>query len=248
VLAVVVAGLYLGHRAPEGGFATRLQDRAVWNAADTVLESFVFALIGLQLRSLLADVDLAVGSLLLTGAALVGVAVLARVAWVFATAYIRGALFSFPGRETVLFLAFCVTIGTLLLHGLTLPWVIKLLGVRGSEEREDALAEAAAQHAAARAAVGRLDEMAQETTPQDVAGRLRAWAEHRSLGAWERLGRPPGENGESPTAAFRRLRREMLAAERETFVQYRNQGRIDDEVLRRVLHELDLEEALLSRD
>jgi CPA1 family monovalent cation:H+ antiporter len=40
----------------------------------------------------------------------------------------------------------------------------------------------------------------------------------------------------------------MVAAERETFVQYRDDGRIDDEVLRRVMRELDLEEAMLSRE
>ena len=70
--------------------------------------------------------------------------------------------------------------------------------------------------------------------------------------------RPPGfshhsggtreELGESPAATFRRLRREMLVAEREVFVAHRDAGRIDDEVLRRVMHELDLEEAMLDRD
>ena len=50
VLAVVVAGLYLGHKSSESGFASRLQDQAVWAGLDTVLEAFVFALIGLQLR------------------------------------------------------------------------------------------------------------------------------------------------------------------------------------------------------
>src|SRR5215470_2022661 len=275
VLAVVVAGLYLGHRAPEGRFATRLQDHAVWNAADTVLESFVFALIGLQLRSVASDVDIPVASLVLAGVALVGVVVLARAAWVFPTAYIRGALFSparrresrvpwrypavvswagmrgvvslaaaaalpseFAGREIVLFLAFCVTVGTLLLHGLTLPLMIRVLRVPDRQAHEDALAEASAQHAAARAAVARLEEVTQDSTPQEISGRLRAWAEHRSLGAWERLGRPAEENGESPTAMFRRLRREMLAAERGTFVRFRDEGRLDDEVLRRVLREL----------
>ena len=48
VLAVVVAGIYLGYRSPESGYATRLQDQAVWQASDTILESVVFALIGLQ--------------------------------------------------------------------------------------------------------------------------------------------------------------------------------------------------------
>ena len=46
VLAVVVAGLYLGYHAPQSGYATRLQEQAVWRASDTILESVVFALIG----------------------------------------------------------------------------------------------------------------------------------------------------------------------------------------------------------
>ena len=40
---------------------------------------------------------------------------------------------------------------------------------------------------------------------------------------------------------------EMLAAERETLISLRNTGRINDEVLSRTLHDLDLEEAILSR-
>lgn len=71
-------------------------------------------------------------------------------------------------------------------------------------------------------------------------------AEQRSNGAWERLGRQD-ELGESPTVAFTRLRREMLAAERATFVRFRDMGRIDEDVLREMLRELDYEEAMLDR-
>ncbi|GAA1417021.1 Na+/H+ antiporter [Streptomyces thermospinosisporus] len=49
VIAVVVVALYLGHRAWEVDFATRLQEEAVWKMVAFVLESAVFALIGLQL-------------------------------------------------------------------------------------------------------------------------------------------------------------------------------------------------------
>ncbi|MBD0422366.1 Na+/H+ antiporter [Streptomyces sp. TRM S81-3] len=49
VLAVVVVALHLGHRAWEVDFATRLQEEAVWKMVAFVLESAVFALIGLQL-------------------------------------------------------------------------------------------------------------------------------------------------------------------------------------------------------
>ncbi|MGW5423056.1 Na+/H+ antiporter [Streptomyces sp. NPDC003943] len=49
VLAVVVVGLFLGHKAYQVDFATRLQEEAVWKMVAFVLESAVFALIGLQL-------------------------------------------------------------------------------------------------------------------------------------------------------------------------------------------------------
>ena len=85
--------------------------------------------------------------------------------------------------------------------------------------------------------------------PTEIVHRLRDRAEVRSLAAWERLGGPPDDAlRETPTAAYRRLRRDMLEAERAVFVQLRDEGRIDDEVLRRVQLELDLEEAMMSRD
>src|SRR6185503_18500903 len=46
----------------------------------------------------------------------------------------------FPGRPQLVFLTFVVVVGTLLLHGLTLPWLIRVLGVQGDEARTDAIA------------------------------------------------------------------------------------------------------------
>ena len=150
-----------------------------------------------------------------------------------------------------MFLTFVVVIGTLLLHGLTLPWLIRRLGVPGDEASSDMIAAAAAQDKAARAAADRLDELlaAQDTTDvhQRAADVLRGWNTRRRNSAWERLGRDEEEIGESPASAFRRLRLGMLAAERGTFIAERDSGRIDDEVLRSVLHGLDLEEATLNR-
>ncbi|KND32443.1 Na+/H+ antiporter [Streptomyces acidiscabies] len=57
VIAVVVVALYLGHRAWEVDFATRLQEHAVWKMVAFVLESAVFALIGLQLPVVLKGLD-----------------------------------------------------------------------------------------------------------------------------------------------------------------------------------------------
>lgn len=52
----------------------------------------------------------------------------------------------------------------------------------------------------------------------------------------------------APGTVYRRMRREMLNAERDVFVARRDAGHIDDEILRRVLRELDFEEATLDRD
>ncbi|BBY18040.1 Na+/H+ antiporter [Mycolicibacterium litorale] len=161
----------------------------------------------------------------------------------------------FPGRPQLVFLTFVVVVGTLLLHGLTLPWLIKRLGVQGDEAHTDAVAAAAAQDKAARAAAARLDDILDQQradgTIDDVHERaaeiLRAWNTRRRNSAWEQLGRDEADIGESPAAAFRRLRLEMLAAERATLIAERDSGHIDDEVLRSVLYGLDLEEATLNR-
>jgi len=283
VLAVVVAGLYIGHHAPDSSYYTRLQDTAVWRSVDVLLESFVFALIGLQLRSIVLDAEVS-GDLVVAALAVLAATIAIRFAWMYPAAYLprllsrrvrerepapgrrgvtvlswagmRGVVslaaasalpLDLPGRDVIVFCAFAVTVGTLLLQGLTLPWLIGRLGVRGDEARGDALAEAQVQHAAARAAVDRLDEVVGrgDPTPEHVVERLRALAEHRGNAAWERLGR---QGAESPAASYRRLRRTMLEAERRVFVEARDEGRIDDEVLFRVLRELDLEEAALSRE
>jgi len=287
VLAVVVAGLYLGNHASESGYATRLQEQAVWQASDTILESVVFALIGLQLTSVVAQAG-DIGPLLLTGTLLTLATALARIVWVFPATYLPRALFrgirardpyprwqvpaviswsgmrgvvtlaaafaippELPGRETIVFLAFFVTVATLLLHGLTLPMVINRLGVREPGGQADVLAEAQAQYDAVQASIGRLDELIGDDADASVrhtAEKLRRFAQLSANSVWEELGRPASENGESPATTYRRLRREMLAQERAAFVTRRDTGEIDDEVLRRVQRRLDLEEAMLERE
>jgi CPA1 family monovalent cation:H+ antiporter len=160
-----------------------------------------------------------------------------------------------PQRNLLVFLTFTTVLGTLLVQGLTLPWLIRWLGVRAGpdEERADVVAQASAQQAASEAGLRRLDELAAEDpagAPAEVVQRLRRLAEYRQAGAWERLpeGQPRRAGGLAPSAAFRRLRREMTTAERAEFIRQRDERLIDDEVLDEVLHHLDLEEAMLSRD
>jgi Na+/H+ antiporter len=286
VLAVVVAGLYLGNHAAEGGYASRLQEAAVWQASNTVLESVVFALIGLQLTAVVAQAG-EIGPLLVAGVATTAAAVVARIVWVFPATYTPRLLFpgirrrepllswrvpaviswvgmrgvvtlaaafaippEVPGRETIVFLAFFVTVATLLLHGLTLPAWIRLLGVRDTGGQAELLAEAQAQYDALQSAIHRLDELTSESTStvQHTAEKLRRFAMLNANSVWEQLGRSDEEVGESPSAAYRRLRREMLISERDAFVNRRDNNEIDDETLRRVLRRMDFEEAMLDRD
>ena len=88
VLAVVMAGFSLGHNNVNVGFETRLQDRQVWQSLDTLLETFVFAYMGLQCKFIftaLTPSGLSWPSFMV-GAALVLLAVLLiRPLWIFLT-------------------------------------------------------------------------------------------------------------------------------------------------------------------
>lgn len=94
VLAVVVAGFIVGHGSLHAGYQTRLQERYVWNSVDVMLEAFVFAYLGLQLRFVLDDLRAAHESLaevaLASGVVLLAV-LLIRPVCVFAT-FGRGVL------------------------------------------------------------------------------------------------------------------------------------------------------------
>ena len=161
----------------------------------------------------------------------------------------------FPGRPQLVFLTFVVVIGTLLLHGLTLPWLIRRLGVSTDQDRADTIAATGAQDKAAKAAADRLDEVLATTEPSPASERaadaLRALNARRRNAARERLRRlspDQDDSDETADAAFRRLRLEMLTAERVALIAERDRGQIDDSVLRAVLHRLDLEEATLNLD
>ena len=95
VLAVVVVALYVGHRAWEVDFATRLQEEAVWKMVAFVLESAVFALIGLQLPVVLEGLgEYAGGRAAWYAVAVFVVVVAARFAWVYPATFLPRLLSS----------------------------------------------------------------------------------------------------------------------------------------------------------
>jgi len=151
----------------------------------------------------------------------------------------------FPDRQLIIFLTFGVIFGTLVLQGLTLPAVVKTLGLEdeGRAEKE----EAKARVYAAEAALARLEELAEEDwVREDTLERLRGLFGFRRERFSSRF--DPESDGaiEDRSAAFQRLQRELLEAERNAVFELRRTGRIDDAVMRRVVRDLDLEEARLD--
>ena len=150
-----------------------------------------------------------------------------------------------PQRDVLVLAAFAVVGGTLLVQGTTLPWLVRRLGLPGPDPAEDALEEAALLSRATRAGLARLEEMRGETDDQQVIDRLEERTKSRADAAWERLGSAHG--GETPSQTYRRMRQEMLHAERNVVLEARASGKVDDEILRDVLNVLDTEESLLDR-
>ncbi|ASR35228.1 Na+/H+ antiporter [Prauserella marina] len=221
--------------------------------------------------------DLSAGTLALVCAVVLAATILLRFAWMFAIgaasrllgrkawpwrytvvlswAGMRGvvtlaAAFVLPAdtpeRAVLVFAAFVVVAGTLLVQGLTLPSLVRALRLPRPDPAEDSLQEAALLDDMARAGYERLDQVRRPGDPEYVIERLRDRVRHRSNAAWEQLGTQGGA-GETPSEIYRRLRLEMLAAERERFLESRDARRADDVVLRRVLSRLDIEESMLDR-
>ncbi len=151
----------------------------------------------------------------------------------------------FPQRDLLIFLAYAVIVFTLVVQGLTLPPLIRALGVEddGGEERE----ELAARRAAASAAIERVEVLEQEEwTRADTIERMRGLYGYRRRRFDARAGEADDDGYEERSVAYQRMVHEVIGAQREELVRMRNAGEISDEVRRRIERELDLEESRLE--
>ena len=149
----------------------------------------------------------------------------------------------FPHRDLIIFLTFCVIFVTLVLQGLTLPPLIRAVGLAGAagpncEEQE-------ARRIVIEAAVSYL-EHAKEKDREEFAELYEDLTRHylQRLASLE-----AGEDDHGDRADHARhmtLTLEALRVERETAIQLRDEGRINDEVLRRIERELDLAESRVA--
>lgn len=331
VLAVVSAGFVIGTLSVRFDYETRLQEREVWGAIDVLLEAFVFAYMGLQLRFVIEDLQDAHASLttvLWSGLLILAVVVVVRPLWMFftlggglvledspndpgvirmqqrfnennarrlermqrsrrgrrgrrppreprppepltfregvvvawtgmrgvvtlaAAAGIPATLHDgapFPGRPEIQAIAFMVAIGTLLLQGGTLPWLIRRLGV------EDP-GEAAIQREQRRACELVAGQAASEVYRKFVAdpppGVDPAWVERAS----QRLERQREATSQAldtledrgvTANAIEKLTREVIAAQRNALIDGMIHDRLDDDAAREVLEQIDLQEATM---
>ena len=321
VLAVVTAGFLVGQLSVRFGYETRLQERQVWGALDVLLEAFVFAYMGLQLRFVIDDLQDAGASVatvfgaglvvlvaviairpvlifLTLGAGLVvedrpddpGIIRMQRrmrelnaravasgrrprtnapepltlreavvVSWtgmrgvvtVAAAAGVPATLSDgapFPGRPEIQAIAYLVAVGTLLLQGATLPWLIRRLGVRDPSEEQRARDERRTAERIARGAAGEVyRRFAADPPPGIDPAFVEATAER-----FERRREVSSEEADDPQArgaasqAIADLTSEVTAAQRAALVSAIRSGEVDDEAARELLDSVDLQEAAIA--
>jgi len=152
---------------------------------------------------------------------------------------------SIPQLALLKLVAFFVVAGTLVMQGLSLPTLVRRLQLAGPDAADDALQAATLIEQASRAGLRRLEEVLSPQDPVEVAEQLRQRAISRSNQAWERLGRAE-EELEPPSAVYRRLRLQMLEAERDVILRARDSGTVDFPVLRTAMAAIDSEESLLD--
>jgi CPA1 family monovalent cation:H+ antiporter len=152
---------------------------------------------------------------------------------------------AFHERPLIVLLTYCVILATLVGQGLTLPELMRRLhvGTDGAEERE----EEVARLTSARAALQRIDELTQEkwATEEEVSY-LRAIHEHRTHRYDGNGDVEEAQRDSAQDEVSRRLKREVLQAERQAVIRLRDEGAIGDGVLRRLERELDLQDLWLE--
>jgi CPA1 family monovalent cation:H+ antiporter len=332
VLAVVAMGLYVGYNSPRTDYTTRQQEKPLWLSADLLLESFVFAYIGLQFPRVLSDLGSeSVGQILLLSGAVLLVVLIVRPLYIYPTSawsnfqdrkrlerWDRGvesgefekrhrksrrwekytadelrshivreqmaglkltwkdsAVISWAGMRGVVTLAiavaaadlatldteashaivvvaFIVTVGTLLIQGLTLPLLIRSLGIaRDVDEQEDEEALADIRAKSREAGKAFLAEKRVEWEAKygevdlgvfDAFTRRMTRVEKDTDEAQkveDAASRPSYEDLVALSKGWLQVRREILLAERDA-------GNLDEEVMRELIAAMDAEELALD--
>jgi CPA1 family monovalent cation:H+ antiporter len=150
-----------------------------------------------------------------------------------------------PARDAVIVITFTVIFATLVGQGMSLPVVIRAVGLGGGDD--DAAAEE--QHARRElvdAALRRIDALyAEWPGHRPLLDELRAAYRHRAEHALQ-LAQAPGNEAEQELVEHRQIRRAVIDAQREAVQALSDRDAIDDDVLRTLERELDLEEVRMD--
>ena len=286
ILAAVGAGLWMGPRAHTlVAPLTRVEIQAAWRVIAYLLNSLLFLLVGLQMDSVVENVDTPIGQIVGGTAAILATLLGIRLIWAlmlpsawhsarqlvghaqelttkgwrFALAWsgVRGSVAlaaaltlpaetdsgaPFPGRDLVLLITLIVIVATLVAQGLTLRPLMRALGLtdRRAAEHEEAYARARA----ADAALGRLDEVAEEHGLHEES---REWLRREFQFRRDRY-TALAEDGGDPDLEARSEKvsavdSELLAAARDAVVELEASGDVRSDVAQKVLRDLDLDSA-----
>jgi CPA1 family monovalent cation:H+ antiporter len=147
----------------------------------------------------------------------------------------------FPNRDIILFITFSVIFATLVLQGLTLPRLIKMLGIKpdGNEEKQ----EVEARLKVASSIIEHIEENYALSLSDAVLSQIKSKYEMRiEKMRQEDVRKMTNDQIEE----FMRIQNDLLRAERQFVLNLRNKKVIGDEVHRKLEYELDLEEERLS--
>jgi NhaP-type Na+/H+ or K+/H+ antiporter len=289
VLAVVAAGLYVGHRSWEAlRPESRLQRDTIWQFFDYLLNSVIFILIGLQFPTIVREMTIPVPQMLFIGAAISFVVIAVRFLWVFPMSALERYFFrrgdkdylslggvivaswagmrgvvslaaalalplttstgeAFPHRHIILFLTFGVIFVTLVVQGLSLPWLARKLKVEGSDS--DFEIEAYARTTLLEELVAEIDRFARREENSAHRRSLERWRAHyqeRISALKDRLALLP-EVSRYAASKERDLFARLMNRSRRRLTRMRRRGQITEEVRRRIEYDFDMEEQRVLR-
>jgi len=145
-----------------------------------------------------------------------------------------------PARDAIIVITFTVILVTLVGQGLTLPLVIRAVGL--GSDADEGHEESHARQELIEEALRRIDDL-QTKWPdhRPLIDQLRTSYQHRAEHE-EQLHEAPGNEAEQELVEHRQIRSDVIDAQRDALSAMRDRGAIDDDVLRSIERELDLEE------
>ena len=145
-----------------------------------------------------------------------------------------------PARDAIIIITFTVILVTLVGQGLTLPLVIRAVGL--GSDADGGHEESHARQELIEEALRRIDDLEKKWPDhKPLIDQLRTSYQHRAEHE-EQLHEAPGNEAEQELVEHRQIRSDVIDAQRDALAAMRDRGAIDDDVLRNIERELDLEE------